>query len=403
MTCDCIRLQQLLLKSNNETADIMETFRAISEFQLEPEDAQEHYFEVRMTGVPKESGLLDESGVIQYLAETAPVDFDSQKFPQASKIRQFFDEKGFPIPCYCILRGSRRQPIYKPYSRSFSTGKQERTKSKDFIRDVEFVYQEASDGKPLYIGWIAITDFSGAISSEEVQGIRFRKGNILIGGNETFSKFFPLTNQEASRANKFFAGEIYALHDGLIPNSQRDDFEPGLIYNEMSAALTAWAGTINKKYRRGTSEANSALRSLKKLNDDQKKLEEEIESGAITSDEKREQIAAQLDKIKKSREKEEKAVRKALSQGTFGEDRKDAVEKTLSQTEAATKKHTALNNKITNAEYATKNDLPSSYSREERKLYQRIIAIIDAFFSTDPQTAKALREQIKAELSMKRK
>ena len=92
-----------------------------------------------------------------------------------------------------------------------------------------------------------------------------------------------------------------------------------------------------------------------------------------------------------------------MSQGTFGEDRKDAVEKTLSQTEAATKKHTALNNKITNAEYATKNDLPSSYSREERKLYQRIIAIIDAFFSTDPQTAKALREQIKAELSMKRK
>ena len=110
MTCDCIRLQQLLLKSNNETADIMETFRAISEFQLEPEDAQEHYFEVRMTGVPKESGLLDESGVIQYLAETAPVDFDSQKFPQASKIRQFFDEKVFRylVIVFCVVPEGNR-------------------------------------------------------------------------------------------------------------------------------------------------------------------------------------------------------------------------------------------------------------------------------------------------------
>lgn len=50
-----------------------------------------------------------------------------------------------------------------------------------------------------------------------------------------------------------------------------------------------------------------------------------------------------------------------------------------------------------------KNDLPSSYSRDERKLYQRIISVIDTYFSDDPKTADALREQIKSELSVKKK
>ena len=56
-----------------------------------------------------------------------------------------------------------------------------------------------------------------------------------------------------------------------------------------------------------------------------------------------------------------------------------------------------------NAGYATKNDLPSSYSRDERKLYQRIIAVIDTYFTDDPKTAEALREKIKSELSVKKK
>ena len=403
MTCDCVLLQQLLQKSNTETSDIMETFRAIRRFDRLPEETDEHYFEVRLIGVPKESSLLDEEAAIRYLAETAPVDFDSQQFAQARKVREYFSQKGFPITCYKILRGERRKPIYKLYSRSMSTGQQERTRTKDYVRDVEFVYQEASDGKPLYIGWIAITDFSGTISDEAIQGIRFRKGNILVGDNSTFAKFFPLSALEAGRANKCFAGEIHALHAELTPNSQRDDFEPSTVYNEMKESLSKWAGLINKKYRRGTSEATSALRRLKKWNDEQKELEEKIESGGITSDEKREQIAGQLERIIQNREKEEKTVRKALERGTFDEERKATVEKTLSQTETATKKVAALNTQIVNAGYATKNDLPSSYSRDERKLYQRIISVIDTYFKDAPETAEALREAIKTELSVKKK
>lgn len=401
MTCDCVKMQRLLQKSNTETSDVMETFKAISSFaDPQPEDKNMHYFEVQMMGVPLDSGLLEENTVWSYLSETAPVDFNSQQFSQAQKIRDYFSEHCCPITCYKILRGSRKLPIYKPYSRTLSTGKQSKTKNKDYVRDVEFVYAEASDGKPLYIGWLALTDFSGIISDEAVQGIRFRKGNILIGNNTTFVKYFP---SEGHNANRMFAGEIHALHNELVPNSQRDDFEPNTIYSEMRQALSKWAGEINKQYRRGMSEATSALRRLNQLNVEQKELEEKIDSGAITSDEKREQIADKLKQIAKKRETEEKIVRKAQVRGTFDADRKETVERVLSQTEIAAKKITSLNKKIVNADYATKYDLPTSYNRDERNLYQRIIAVIDTFFTEEPKTAEKLREAIKSELSVKKK
>ena len=404
MTCDCVKMQRLLQKTNNETTDVMETFKAISSFEKpQPENVEEHYFEVKMIGVPDDSGLLEENTVWAYLAETAPVDFDSQKFGQAEKIRNHFAKEGYPITCYKILRGSRKLPIYKLYSRALSTGQQSRTKDKDYVRNVEFIYDKAVDGKPLYIGWLAVTDFSRTISDESIQGIRFRKGNILVGDNSTFAKFFPLSALEASRANKCFAGEIHVLHDDLIPNSQRDDFEPSLVYNEMKQLLKVWAGEINKKYRRGTSEATAALKNLSQLNTRQKELEEKVNAGAVTSDEKRAQIADELNQIAKKREKEEKTVRKALERGTFDAERKNTVEKVLKQTETASEKVTSLSNKIVNADYATKYDLPSSYGRKEKKMYQDIIKVIDNFFYEDPQTAEKLREAIKSELGVKRR
>ena len=401
MTCDCVKMQRLLQKTNTETTDVMEPFKAISTCaDPTPEEKDEHYFEVCMIGVPQESGLLEENNVWRYLSETAPVDFNSQQFSQAQKIRDHFEEQGCSIACYKILRGERKLPIYKPYSRALSTGKQTKTKNKDYVRDVEFVYAKASDGQPLYMGWLALTDFSGIISDESVQGIRFRKGNILVGNNTTFVKYFP---SEGHNANRMFAGEIHVLHTDLIPNSQRDDFEPNPIYDELRQSLGKWAGEINKKYRRGMSEATSALRRLNQLNTAQKELEDKIDSGAITSDEKREQIAEQLKQISKKREVEEKTVRKAQERGTFDAERKETVEKVLAQTETASQKMTSLNKKVVNADYATKHDLPSSYSRDERKIYQRIIAVIDIFFAEDPQTAEKLREAIKSELSVKKK
>lgn len=400
MTCDGTRLARLLQKSNTETRDLMETFQAVTRFDVLPEEENLHYFEVRLHGVSQNT-LLKESEVKEYLEVTAPVDFNDQQFMQhASKIREHFDQHGCPIVCYKILRGERTLPIYKTYSRALPTGNTARTKGTDYIRDIEFFHAEAPDGKPLYRGWLAISDFSGSISDKSVHGIRFRKGNILVGDSTTFCKYFP---SEGHTANRMFAGEIHVLHPDIIPNSQRDDFEPNETCDEMYRMLSAWAKEINKKYRRGTSAANSALRKLDSLNKEQEELEKKISSGAITSDEKREQLAEQLDKIKKDRQTAEKHVRKAFDEGRFDAERKSSVEKTLSCTASAARREGELSTQIANADYATKNDLPSSYNRGERKLYQRIITVIDDFFANDPETAEKLREAIKSALQVKKK
>lgn len=160
---------------------------------------------------------------------------------------------------------------------------------------------------------------------------------------------------------------------------------------------------MNRQYRRGTSEANSALKKLRKLNDEKKILEENLKSGVITSDEKREQLTGQLDQIERGIEAEGKKVRKGLERGSFSPEQQETVNNALNQAETDKKAIPQIRTKILGADYSTKNDLPTSYSREERKLYQRIIAIIDSFFSNDPQIADDLRKKIKQELREKKK
>lgn len=401
MTCDCVRMRSLLQLGNNDTRDVIETFEAISSFAYAPEDVSKHYFEVQIENVHQASQqLLDESVVSDYLAATAPVDFDGQKFTQGREINRHFQIKGFPISCYNIYMGERKKPIYKLYTRSLCAGKTKNTKTTDFIKKVEFVYQETIDGIPLYIGWLAITDFSGKISDENIQGIRMRKGNILVGDNETFAKFFPV---EGSIANKLFAGEIHFLHYNMIPNSQRDDFEHNDTYLTCNEALVKWAGGLNKKYRRGTSEASSSIRKIQNLNKQQQELQSQVDSGIITSDTKRESIAEELIKIQKSRKSEVKKIKKALENESIDSERVESIKELINITEDNEKDVIILSTHIASADYATKKDLPTSYSRDERKLYQRIIEVIDTFYGDDQETAAKLRDAIKKELQVKKK
>lgn len=401
---DCEKMRKLLAPSNREIEDIVGVIEAITSFHQESEEPDEHYFEVILENViPSADELLDETTISEYLAAVAPVDFDEQKFIHAREIKKFYAEKDVLIPTYNIYFNNRKLPIYKPYTRTLNTGAQERTREKDFVRRVEPVYGCNENGKLLYIGWLAITDFSGQISDERLQGIRLRKQNILVGDNSTFARFFPSVQSEGVRANKMFAGEIHILDPDVLPNSQRDDFEPNAAMQVLAEKFGAWAGEINKKYRRGTSEATSALRDLSTLEEDQTRIEREIETGAISSDTKRDKLVAELDRITKKRERATSTVKKALERGTIDQDRAETVERSLNKATAAAKKIVALTNKVVNADYATKNDLPSSYNRDERKLYQRIIEIIDMFFENDPETAKRLRTEIVNGLKVKKK
>ena len=402
MRWDCKRMRELVSPSNNEIPDIVGVINAITSISQKEVNDDSHYFEVIMEGITAEADILiDEEEIRKYLSIVAPVDFDGQKFRQARQIKEHFAQKAQELPTYKIFFGDRRLPIYKLYTQRLDTSVGlKRQKENEYVRDLDLLYEETDDGQPLYIGWLAITDFSGQIKDENLRGIRLRKNNILIGDGQTFESYFP---SEGYTANKMFAGEIHVLYSNIIPNSQRDDFEPNDALADLRARLSVWASEINRKYRRGTSTASSAIRKIEEAVKQQKEIEEKIDNGAISSDVKREELAQELDKVQKTIKREENTLRKAIESGTLDSERKERAQSLLEKTKKASTDAVAISTKIVNAEYATKGDLPTSYSKDERKLYQRIIKTIDQFFVDEPDRAAKLRQAIIQELSVKKK
>lgn len=402
MRWDCKRMRELVSPSNNEIPDIVGVIEAITTIEHKTVDNNSHYFEVVMEGVIAGAEILiDEAEIKQYLSIVAPVDFDAQKFRQAKRIKDFFADKGQQISTYKIFFGKRRMPIYKLYTRRLDTSVGlRRKKENEYIKDVDLLYQEYDDGRPMYIGWLAITDFSGQIKDESLRGIRLRKNNILIGSAQTFDNYFP---SEGYTANKMFAGEIHVLDENIIPNSQRDDFEPNAALSEMKKYLSQWAGEINKRYRRGTSNASSAMRRIEEGIAHQREIEERIDSGAISSEQKKEELKNELEKVQKQIKRDEATLRKTIESGVLEADRKQKAQDVLEKTKKAAQDAVNISTKIVKADYATKGDLPSSYSRDERKLYQRVIEVIDSFFADEHETAEKLRAAIIQELRAKKK
>jgi molecular chaperone HtpG len=392
-----------VVTESEEIETAIGVMKQINSIDTIPASKETHYFEVILEGIKEDyNDILNEEAVKQYISTVAPVGFDHQKFvPFAKRIEDFYKGKSILINKYDIFFENRNQSIYKLYTKTIQTGKTYRTKTKDMVRDVELLYEELSDGTPLYIGWLAITDFAGQISDELMQGIRLRKQNILIGDRTTFAKFFP---SEGEVANKMFAGEIHILHPDIIPNAKRDDFEQNEIFMILKKSLTKWAGELNRNYRRGTSQTTSSERKIKSEIESYRRIVEEIESNGITSDVKREELSKRLEStvsnIKNHKRNLEQAEKKALS---LDPERKNSLDIAKLQADSVIKEYPKISQKIIDAQYSTKYMLPSSYNRDQRRVFSRVLEVVDAFFTNDTKTADALKDALISELSKLKK
>lgn len=99
-------------------------------------------------------------------------------------------------------------------------------------------------------------------------------------------------------------------------------------------------------------------------------------------------------------EKAQKELVKLVSKAS-DEQSRSKVEKSLNKADNLKNTLIKTENDIINGDFSTKNDLPSSYSRDEVKLYQRIIKTIDE--NVESEIAKLLRQKIKEELSKGKK
>lgn len=257
ITFDCQKMREILHNNEDDTETALEVLDKITHVKFESEKAKEHYFEVRLEGVFENfDDLLDETEVTNYLSEVAPIPFDDQLFLWASYIRDKFKELGKPLEEYKLLINGSRKPITKLYKSRFKTGHQQKDKQDDRIQDIQFFEKVATSGELLYFGWFAKTSFYGTIKDRFMKGIRIRKGNILIGDEFSFGKFFT-----EPRLNGWLIGEVYVYASQLVPNSQRDDFEENQAYREFQKHFRTQGKTFSDLVRE-TSEINSKIKAI---------------------------------------------------------------------------------------------------------------------------------------------
>ena len=232
-------LRNLLLASIAASVSVQDVLKQIVSVETIAEKPNRHYFEVKMLGVTKKDGLMDEDLVHDYLIQHTPLPFHKD-FRWGSAVQEKVRISGYAIPTYCICLNG--EELYKPYADCFVSDRAK--KLPDRIRDIQV--------KSFYRGeilsavlWYATTAFYGTINDPLIKGIRVRQGNLLIGDRSTCTSFF-----KEERFNGWMLGELHVLDPDLIANSRRDDFEKNEAYYELAGLFQEWAFSASKDIRR---------------------------------------------------------------------------------------------------------------------------------------------------------
>ncbi len=250
---NCKKLRELI-NHDRELLDAATLIRKVVEFSQHKyeKSVKDHFFIVEMNKVRSSKDvLLDVPAIKAYLSQVAPVPFDIKKFSLAERIDKELRSKAPFYDTYAIFVNGEQ--VFKPYKDEIRIS-QENT---DRIKHIEFKQFENGNGL-LAFGWIADLQFLGIISSsDQVDGIRLRSGNIMIGDKSILSDFF-----RESRFNNYLVGEIHIVDPRLILNSRRDDFEDNYYKEEFYNVFVKEIGIPMSQKIRKASEQRSELRKF---------------------------------------------------------------------------------------------------------------------------------------------
>lgn len=251
LTFDCFKLKQLLIPGKYSEYDLSSVLAEVTSYEVQPENANKHYFKVSLENVEEMDGILSTEEVKDYLSQVAPLPFNKSEFQLSKKIKDKFKSRNICIDEYNIFVGDNREnnQIYKVYTDIFMADKLK--KLTDKINDIKVIEVLDDNNHLQAIMWYAITNFYGTVLDESRKGIRFRKGNILIGDRSTLNEIF-----KEDRFNGWFQGEIYVLDEGIIPNARRDNFEKNTSFIELLKRLSSIGDELSKSIRTISNERN---------------------------------------------------------------------------------------------------------------------------------------------------
>jgi len=262
----------------------------------------------------------------------------------------------------------------------------------DEIFDVHFKDFFNADGILFAWMWIGLSQFKKAIppKNNPMRGLRLRKENIQIGGEDSLQKLF-----KENRGNSYFVGEVFAVDKELIPNSQRDYFNENRARTDFEHELKKYFNEELQKVYYAGSDINSAYKKIDSF--EKKETDFKVKEANNTfvddahrkyelksvQDSKGESEAAQI-KIEKTKGKADSLAQRVISH--IEAERAKSVAKSVSSKSQA----------LENAKLSRQRDKLSKYSKKERNLISKILRIISA--TVDAETADKITKKIEEEL-----
>lgn len=222
-------------------------------------DWPDHFFEVTIENVARHAAgdVLNRDLVRSYIAEVCPVPIGN-KFPFSDQVKNLLEEGGNSLSSLNILLHGNETPVLRPFGSMLSISDEEKHPFTEF----ECFRVPAVNGqKPAAIGWLAHSDYSGAIPKRlSVRGLRAREGNIQIGNEKVFDHLFP-----EERFNRWCVGEVHVIDARILPNGRRDYFEPGPHTRNLERQLEPIVRNISDRCRTASAGRHKTRKLLVEL------------------------------------------------------------------------------------------------------------------------------------------
>ena len=352
---DCKRLRELLVPGQYDDMDMSTVLSEVTSVEIAEEKPEKHYFIVKMCNVNSFSDLLNIEVIKNYISQVAPVPYRTKRFLRTSEIHTYLSENGYTIEEFPIFIGRRLDdldPVFKPNKNRFQSNKNQ--KNEDEILNINF-FDITIDNETYALGWYANCNWYGTLCDSELQGIRIRKGNILIGDNKTMNSIFS-----ESRFNGWVQGEIFVITDKLIPNARRDDFEQNQAYFKLISELKNTIGVeIGKTIREASKTRNDPFTKIeveaaKKVYDAKTILDEGFNSNVDKND-----TIETLKKVKETLKKSKPKDKKQIERKNYLE---NEIDSTLTQ--------------VTDSKNYKVNQLNSSIDKKSKKIISVITDVL---------------------------
>lgn len=285
ITFDARAINQLT-RPGQEPTTIVEAINKNCAVVERPSESDGRFLQVSLEQVT-DSSLLDVDALSAYLEQTAPVRQDPTMWKFRGKIRSIAEAAGYPNSLdtisvrVCHPDGSVIREIYRPFKDSFVT-RNARGQRKRRVDVTDIVPLPRTGDYQGWWGWLATHERRGALADVPFAGLRVRMHNIAIGDHSLLRPHWT-----TSHLAQWCFGEIHVVDSTLVPNSQRDNFEPSRALARFQSQLREESRLIEKEIRSESQQRNTSVSTIvKKAEQVTNSVLRRLETGLTSHDEK---------------------------------------------------------------------------------------------------------------------